>query len=288
MRIMQMEKMRSEREMYDLILHVAQEDERIRVVGLNGSRTNRLAPVDCFQDYDVVYLVTDMASFMADHSWVDVFGEPVIKQLPDTSSLFPAQQWDQFAYLMLFTDGNRIDLTLMLVEHLEAYLADSTLTQIILDKDERIETLPEPSDRDYWVTPPTAANYADCCNEFWWVSTYIAKGLCRHELLYASFHMERCVRFELLRMLKWRAGICMDFEVTVGKCEKYLRPYMTEEEWSVLMKTYVLADEEHCREALYAAWELFRIAAKAVGEHFGYAYSEEDERVSTYIDSLFA
>ncbi len=42
--------MRTEQEMYDLILKVAKEDERIRAVYIDGSRTNPNAPRDIFQD----------------------------------------------------------------------------------------------------------------------------------------------------------------------------------------------------------------------------------------------
>ena len=48
--------MRSEEEMMHLILQVAKDDERVRAVYLNGSRTNPNAPKDRFQDYDVYML----------------------------------------------------------------------------------------------------------------------------------------------------------------------------------------------------------------------------------------
>lgn len=64
--------MRSETEMYDLILGVAQGDERIRAVYMNGSRTNPNVPRDMFQDFDVVYVVTEIASFVKDEKWVNV------------------------------------------------------------------------------------------------------------------------------------------------------------------------------------------------------------------------
>lgn len=41
--------MRTEKEMYDLIINTAKEDERIRAVYMNGSRTNVNAPKDIFQ-----------------------------------------------------------------------------------------------------------------------------------------------------------------------------------------------------------------------------------------------
>ena len=40
--------MRSEQEMFDLILQTAREDDRIRAVIMNGSRANPSAPRDIF------------------------------------------------------------------------------------------------------------------------------------------------------------------------------------------------------------------------------------------------
>ena len=52
---------RSESQMLTLILNTAHADERIRAVIMNGSRANPAAPKDCFQDFDIVYVVTDPA-----------------------------------------------------------------------------------------------------------------------------------------------------------------------------------------------------------------------------------
>ena len=62
--------MRSEEEMMHLILQVAKDDERVRAVYLNGSRTNPNAPKDRFQDYDVVYVVTDTKPYYENHDWI--------------------------------------------------------------------------------------------------------------------------------------------------------------------------------------------------------------------------
>jgi hypothetical protein len=51
--------MRSEQEMLDLIVDTAKCDKRIRAAIMNGSRANPNAPRDIFQDFDIVYLVTE-------------------------------------------------------------------------------------------------------------------------------------------------------------------------------------------------------------------------------------
>src|ERR1051325_6799914 len=97
--------------MLDLIVDPALRNERIRAVIMNGSRTNPNAPRDIFQDFDIVYVVTDVASFRQDQEWIKRFGEMMILQLPDDMQDPPPSDDGSFAYLMQFMDGNRIDLT---------------------------------------------------------------------------------------------------------------------------------------------------------------------------------
>ena len=66
--------MRSEQEMYELIVNTAQNDDRIRAVIMNGSRANPNAARDVFQDFDIVYIVSDVSSFKHDPNWIKRFG----------------------------------------------------------------------------------------------------------------------------------------------------------------------------------------------------------------------
>lgn len=70
--------MRSEQQIYDIILGYAESEEQVRLVTLEGSRTNRNILPDEFQDYDITFFVTDMDSFMADDAWLDVFGKRLL------------------------------------------------------------------------------------------------------------------------------------------------------------------------------------------------------------------
>lgn len=280
--------MRSEEEMMELILGVAERDERVRAVLLNGSRANPRAPKDRFQDFDIVYFVTEMESFIQDAGWIDVFGERLIMQRPDESSLFPSgQSMERYAYLMLFRDGNRIDLTLLPLEARETACLDDKLTVILLDKDQCLPKLPPPTDEDYWIPKPTEANFADCCNEFWWVSTYAAKGLWRREMLYAQEHMNLYIRPMLIKMLEWQAGILTDFSVSAGKCGKYLERCLPPKQRQQLMATYADGSYEGAWKALYAMGQLFRETALNVAQGMSFRYNlEEDQRVTAYLQKV--
>ena len=88
--------MRTEAEMYELILDIAKQDEQIRAVYMNGSRTNSNVPKDIFQDYDVVYVVKDTKPYVEDKSWIDNFGERLYMQYPDEHPDYPSDATDIF------------------------------------------------------------------------------------------------------------------------------------------------------------------------------------------------
>ena len=50
------DEMRTEKQIYEMILNFAKTDERIRMVTLEGSRTNINILPDDFQDYDITFL----------------------------------------------------------------------------------------------------------------------------------------------------------------------------------------------------------------------------------------
>ncbi|SES12519.1 aminoglycoside 6-adenylyltransferase [Psychrobacillus sp. OK032] len=276
--------MRTEEQVMELVLKVAEQDTRIRAVGLNGSRTNPNVPKDIFQDYDIAYLVTEIDSFINDPNWVDIFGERIIMQTPENMSMFPPELGERFSYLMLFTDGNRIDLTLIPIEEKDEYCKEDKLTIILMDKDNPLPEIPAPTDSDYWVRRPSADFFADCCNEFWWVSTYVAKGLWRKEILYAAEHLNNIIRPMLFKMLEWRVGIETDYSVSIGKSGKYLENYLSKQNWQKLLSTYPIGSYESIWKALFVMCDLFRSTAIFVAGNldFNYPY-EEDQKVNAYL-----
>ncbi len=275
--------MRSEGEMMDLILGTAREDVRIRAVMMNGSRANPNAPRDFFQDFDIVYFVHDVAPFKQNIPWIDRFGERMILQLPDDMTDPPPDDTISYGYLIQLADGNRIDLTFYPIDKLDVREEDSQ-TVVLLDKDGILPPYPPASDRDYLPKPPTAKRFDDCCNEFWWVSAYVAKGLWREELTHAKYVHEHYVREQVMKMLDWSGGVKTGFSRSTGKNGKYLKQYLEPELWAMLEQTFADASYEQSWEALLVMGDLFRKIAGAVATHFGYEYPYgDDERVSAHL-----
>lgn len=268
---------RSEQVMLDLILGIARDDPRIRAVLMNGSRTSPNANKDVFQDYDIVYLVTDVESFVNDKQWIDQFGECLIKQTPDEMDGLWEKDKNLYTYLMQFTDGNRIDLRLLNLSKWPSIHRDSQ-SVVLLDKDHIIGILPLPSDADYLPTPPTAKQFSDCCNEFLWVAIYVAKGIWRKELTYAKYMAEQVVKEQLIKLLTWYAGSKANYKKPIGKHGKYLEKYLEPELWHKFTQTYVDADYQRMWDALFIQGKLFNQIAKKISAHFSYIYNEKEHQ----------
>lgn len=277
--------MRTEQEMFDLILNFARQDERIRVVTMNGSRANPNIQPDKYQDFDIVYVVTEMESFLADDGWLDIFGKRIIMQKPDTMQLIPPEEGNSFAYLMLFEDGNRIDLTLFPLENLNPYLQSDRMCVLLLDKDGRVPELSPSTEVDYWLKQPSYQFFSDCCNEFWWLSTYVAKGLVRGQIPYANAHLNM-LREDLMRMLSWQAGLDQGFNFAIGKDYKYLQEHLPEEDWAQLLRTWRMDSTENVWISLFGMCCLFRRVSLRVASKLDYTIPQYDRSVFPYLEQL--
>ncbi|AQQ53464.1 aminoglycoside 6-adenylyltransferase [Planococcus lenghuensis] len=282
--------MRNEQEMMDLILHTAIADERIRAVWMNGSRADANAPRDRMQDYDIVYAVTDIESFRQNPAWIDRFGSRTMMQEPD--QLDHARGWKtdmerSYMYLMLFDDGNRLDLRLLAVSAAPAEALADSLTVPLLDKDGLLPGIPPSSDKDYWEQRPTAPQFDAACNEFWWCLQNVAKGIWRDELPYAKKIFEEIVRAPLDDMTAWYIGMESGFQRSAGKMGKYFKKYLPADCWMLYEQTYADSQGDNMWQALFTACELFRLLATEVAKKFGFSYPHEaDQNMTKFLQSI--
>ncbi|MCA0985687.1 aminoglycoside 6-adenylyltransferase [Guptibacillus algicola] len=282
--------MRCEQEMMDLIINRAKEDERVRAVYMNGSRTNQKVPKDIFQDYDIVYVVKETYSFINDEDWIHGFGDILIFQEPDRNSRENGLETnfeESYGYLMLFKDGNRIDLHIETKEHMRGHYLNDKLTVPLLDKDNCLPSIPEPTDSDYHVKKPSESMYLSCCNNFWWCQQNIAKSLWRDELPYAKFMMESVVRQDLNRMVEWWIGTTTNFGVSTGKVGNLLKKQLPESHWNKYSATYSDDNYENIWDSLFISGELFRELGKDIANHLSFSYpSHEDEEMTEYLKQV--
>ena len=142
--------MRSEKEMYDLILGYAKAHDDIRAVILNGSRANPNRKPDPFNDFDIVYLVRDLQPYKTAPVHLD-FGELLVYERTDENELFNEHFPEFVCYLMQFADGNRIDLTIAETARWHGYCFDDRLSVVLLDKDGALPPLPAPDESSHYL-----------------------------------------------------------------------------------------------------------------------------------------
>ena len=273
--------MRSEQEMMNLIIQTAKDDERIRAVYMNGSRTNANVPKDIFQDYDIVYVVKENKSFYEDKSWIDIFGERLYMQCPDELDVLMGEERDFdrcYGWLIQFKDGNRLDLHVEPVEYMD--ILDDKLCKILLDKDNILPPIPKSTDEDYWVQKPNEGMYLAACNEFWWCLNNVAKGLWRDEVPFVHEMYTHYIHPQLVKLLNWKIGYETDFKVSTGKASKYMKCYLPKELWNRFLCTYINGNVDEIWTTIFTTCDLFNELAKEVASIYGFPQNKEEAQNS--------
>ena len=266
--------MRTETEMLDLILQTAK-TLKVDAVALSGSRTDTKAPKDEFQDYDVVYVVNDLDNLTSALSWLDPFGTRIIEQ----HNVLGHRR----LYLMLFEDGNRIDLTLCPKDHIQEWV-DSEADYTVLKDEKGLFDSYTTSPERYWTNPASQIDFEKACNEFWWVSAYVVKGICRKQLLYATDHLYGICHQELLKVLAWQVASDKG-TVDIGKNYKYLFNYLLTEKEKEFLNLLDFSSLEKITQSLFATMKHFHQEAQYLANKMGLDYDKEvAERMIEYAE----
>ena len=256
--------MRTETEMLDLILQIAK-TLQVKAVAMSGSRTNPKAPKDEFQDYDVVYVVDDLDNLTSDLSWLDLFGKRIIEQEVGFGH--------RRLFLMLFEDGNRIDLTLCPKDHIQEWV-DSEAGFTVFEDPEHLFEPYSPNIERYWTNSATEKDFEKVCNEFWWVSAYVVKGICRKQVIYATDHLYGICQQELLKVLAWKVSSDRG-KVDIGKNYKYLFNYLPVEKEKEFSNLLDFSSIEKLSHSLFATMNFFHQEAQSLAKKLGFHYDKE-------------
>ena len=256
--------MRTDQEILGLILETAKKLQ-VNAVAISGSRIDTKAPKDEFQDYDVVYIVDDLTNLTIDLSWLDQFGTRNIEQHNILGN--------RRLYLMLFKDGNRIDLTLCPKEYIKEWV-ESEADFTVLEDPKGLFAPYSPNPRRYWTSPASEIDFKKACNEFWWVSAYVVKGICRNQVIYATGHLYGICQQELLKVLAWQVARDRGV-VDIGKNYKYLFNYLPVEKEKEFSNLLDFSSLDKITQSLLATIQLFQQEAQYLAQKMGFKYEKE-------------
>ena len=255
---------RSEAQMFDLILQTAK-SLKVAAVAMSGSRTDTKALKDEFQDYDVVYVVDDLDNLTRDLSWLDQFGKRIIEQ--------EVTLCHRRLYLLLFEEGNRIDLTLCPKDRIQEWVDSEAGFTVLEDPNGLFEPY-SPSPQRFWTNPASAIDFENACNEFWWVSAYVVKGICRNQIIYAIDHLYGICQQELLKVLSWQVASDRG-KIDIGKNYKYLFNYLPAEKEKQFSNLLDFSSLDEIPQSLFATMELFHQEAQFLAHKMGFDYDME-------------
>ena len=227
-----------------------------------------------------MYVVTETESFRRDTRWLDRFGTILLKQEQGDELGFGERFglrdcFDQlYSWLLLFDDGNRIDIGVETVEHMERGTARNKQFLPLLDK---VGCLPPPSDEDFHVKAPAEKRYQGCCNGFFWSLCDVVKGCMREELPYAMAVYHTQARPMLEQMLEWYVGCETGFSLSCGKAHRFFQQYLPEELYEAFTHTYAAGSFQALEDSIHSARQLFRKTALLVADRLSFSYPDGTE-----------
>jgi aminoglycoside 6-adenylyltransferase len=267
---------------------------RIRAMLLTSTRAIPDAPVDALSDYDVILVVRDIEPFVAERAWINDFGQVLVAYW-DPIHPDPDFGIEQCGNVVQYADGLKIDFTLWPTAILQRILDAPALPaeldagyRVLLDKDHLADALRAPTFRAYVPRPPSLEAYQTWINDFLSDAPYVAKCLCRDELLPAKWCLDEDMKHKYLRqMLEWRVEIDGDWSVPVGSLGKGLKQHLPPDIWAEVEQTFAGACLADNWEALRRTMALFRRVAIEVGAALGYAYPDDlHQRVCAYVEQI--
>jgi aminoglycoside 6-adenylyltransferase len=263
----------------------------IRAMILTSSRARPGGPVDLLSDYDVILAASDVGPFAFDDAWVYDYGRPMVRW-GDQSEMHGLATYFRSA---VYQDYVKIDYSIWPVELLERVAASASMPdqldvgyRVLLDKDQRTAGWKPPSYQAHIPARPAEAEYQALVEEFWWVTTYVAKSLWRDDLVFAKWVVDQDLKLEVMRrMLEWHIEIDHNWSVKPGVHGRGLKQLLPPNIWSEFAGTYVSLDAEETWAALHRVIALFRQVAADVGNALSYTYPQQvDELVSAYLEAI--
>lgn len=257
--------------LFNKIMAYAKNNSNIRVVVMNGSRVNSRISPDDYQDFDIVYFVLDYDKQINDHTWVEVFGKPLVKQYKGDQRNVNFDD-PYYNYMMQFENGTRLDLTIMRLEDCLESIQSDSLTKVLMDKDKICPEI-NPDDSSYHIQKLSEKDFNYCVNEFFWVVPYIGKGLARNHLTYALKHLS-IIRLEIERIIDDWIGLHHGYNLSVGKGKSNYSKLLRPDIYARYKKTYSGHHKINIIDALFVSIHLFDELAKEISIKHGFHYQE--------------
>lgn len=258
----------------------ASEQPGVRAVLVVGSQARTTTPADEWSDLDLVLFVTNPEEFLESGDWVDYFGTVVLTMVQSTALGVGKER------RALYSDGRDVDFSVfpavaldLIAQFPEALRVLARGCEVLLDKDGLLARLPSlVATVGLQARPnPSAKEYLDCVNDFWYHILWTAKKLARGEVWIAKMCCDAYLKQRLLRMIEWETLAKSKGQVDVWHDGRFLDRWASPEVRARLPSTFAQYDQLDVARALAETSRLFSDQARRVAEIGGFVYPEETE-----------
>lgn len=273
--------MRSEKEILNNIIDIANSDDCVRAV----IRSNFLPKRDYLHCFEFFFIVNDVSKYEND-IFENSLGERILLYRGDKN--YPEMFPNTKAHLMVFKDGLTIVIDAIDKDSfLSRYNREQTHDNVwmgdtykkLLDKDgilPEIERLEET--QTLFSDTPSEKEFLGTCNEFFWVLKTFAEYTLRKELPSAMFYLNIAVRDLLNRMLRWHIYLKNGAPVDMGILDSNMENLLEKEFFDLYKKTYPSADYEEIWKAFDAVTLLWNKVGRSIADNCGFTYPEETQK----------
>lgn len=282
---------RQEQDVISSLVQWAESKVDIRAMLLTSTRTKPHVTVDEFSDYDVILVVTDHRQYLESDAWLEDFGRVLTVYRDPVHTEFGMEKFIRVTH---YEDGTKIDYTVCPVDLLKRIAEEPALPDyldvgyaVLVDKDKLTEQLKHPTYKAYIPVIPTEKEYQTLIEVFFSNTLYVAKHICRDDLMPLKYCLDMAKQNNLRKMLEWRVELDHNWSLVPGAYGKNLKKYVPPSIWSELESTYVGAGKDENWEALLTTINLFREVAIEIADHLSYPYPYSlDQRVVKYLDKI--
>jgi aminoglycoside 6-adenylyltransferase len=258
--------------MVERVTSWAAAEDNIRAVVLTGSFARD--DYDELSDLDVELYLRDTSDLLTRRDWYDQFGEVLAVEELANRGWMPTR-------LLYLVDG-KVDFA---IGDLGSFGANSYSEpfRLVLDKDNRAETLAAPKRRR---SPPSAENFEQGVNWFSAAALMEARLIVRREP-WAAKYRDWDLKGELLRMLIWDHKCRYGWDYETWNSGKHIDDWLDRDLRGELDSCWAGFASEDMVSALHASMDLFRRVAERAADALGFPPFHHD-RVHREVGRILA
>jgi len=274
-------------ELLEKIINWAEKKAGISVLILSGSLAAK-GKKDSLSDYDIAVYGNDF-DFIKQDDWIDDIDHYLIcihESFEFLDRQIPAR-------LIIFDEVLKVDFSFHPLQSLHTLISQKKLPddydigyRILLDKEGIASKMQKPSYRGFVMHKPSAKDFQQNCNEFWFEIYHVAKYLSRNDLWTAKSR-DWAAKEWLRKMIEWNHAAKLKWGFSLKNEGKNMKEWIDKKTWEDLHKSFGRFEKKDSWKAMEKTIKIYRRIAIKTANQLKYKYNQKpDDAISEFIKNL--